>query len=213
MSVIRAFNIEQAARLAKISKRRASYWARGDIDVLKPSILFVPLQPGRYLYSFEDVVGLRTLGVLRDRFSLSLQQLRKAHTALRDKSDRPWSELSFFVRGKDLLFRDRSSLYPISTLRRDQSSLGFELEPVAKAVRTDAEELSQRDSADIGMVERRRGVQGNREVVKGTRVPVQSVRNLAEDGYNASAIVRSFPSLTISDVETILGRTLQEVTG
>lgn len=54
MGVIKAFTLDQAATIAKVSKRRAAYWARHGIVV--PSLVYrTDRQPHHYLYDF---VGL-----------------------------------------------------------------------------------------------------------------------------------------------------------
>lgn len=203
MSVIRAFTLEQAAAVAHVSERRVVYWARKDVIV--PTLVYdTTSRPYRYLYDFVDVVGLRTLGMLRDQFDLSLQQLRKAYEYLREHSDRPWSELRFWVRGKELLFTDPRSRQVVSASRPGQTAIAIELEPVARKVRDEAQALARRNPDDIGKTDRKRNVQGNRVVVKGTRVPVQSIINLSEDGYSPEKIVRAYPSLTLDDVKIVL---------
>lgn len=203
MTVIRAFTKEQAAKLAKASERQVSYWATS--DVLQPSILYDrERRPIRYLYSFEDVVGLRAIGLLRNVHGLSQQKLRKAGSHLREYADRPWSELAFWVRGKELFFRDPGSELLMSADRRGQVTAKIELDHVAKQVQQDVSAYIQRDPSDIGKIERRRDVQRNQPVLKGTRVPMSSVLSLAEDGYSIEAIVRAYPSLTRADVISVL---------
>ncbi len=203
MSVIRAFTLEQAATVAHISTRRASYWASR--DVLVPTVLYdTTATPHRYLYDFADVVGLRTLGMLRDRFGLSLQQLRKANAYLREHAHRPWSELRFWMRGKELLFADPESQQIVSASHPGQAAIAIEIEQVARSVEDDAQALAGRRAGDIGKVNRKRNVQGNRLVVKGTRVPIRSIINLDEDGYTPEDVVRAFPSLTLQDVRLVL---------
>lgn len=206
MSVIRAFTLEQAANIAHISKRRARYWARK--GVLVPHIAYDTTQsPHRYLYDFTDVVGLRTLGLLRDKYNLSLQQLRKAYTFLRLHSDRPWSELRFWVRGRELLFSTPSGHQIISATRPGQAAMAIEIERVAESVRDAANALRARAPEDIGQTERHKGIQGNKVVVKGTRVPVSAIVELDEDGYTPEEIVRALPALTLEDVRVILSGT------
>lgn len=203
MNVIKAFTREQAAKVARISPRRVSYWASKGI--LLPSYLYdVSSKPYRYLYSFVDVVGLRTLAILRDEHGVPLQQLRRAHEYLQKYADRPWSELRLWVRGKDVLFTDPHSRHVLSASRPGQTAIAIELEPVAMQVAADAKRLSVRSSEDVGKTERHRFVQGNRLVVKGTRVPVESIVNLAEDGYTPERIVAAYPSLTLGDVNSVL---------
>lgn len=203
MAIYSAYTTEQAAKVARVSPRRVSYWASS--GVLVPSVLYdSDAIPRRALYSFADVVGLRTLGILRDRHGLSLQRLRQAADFLRSHADRPWSDLRLWVRANDLLFRAPATGALVSTGQPGQTAIAIEIEAVAHDAERASEALGQRDPADIGMTERRRGVQGNRLVVRGTRVPVESILNLASDGYSARAIVETFPSLTLGDVTAIL---------
>jgi uncharacterized protein (DUF433 family) len=203
MTLFRAFTLEQAATVAQVSERRARYWAsRG---VLVPHLLYDRARaPHRYLYDFTDVVGLRTLGLLRDEYGLSLQQLRKAYDFLRQHADRPWSELRFWVRGNELLFTDPGTHQVVSAMRPGQAAIPIEIEPVAQSVRDAAKALSRRSPGDIGKTEQHRNIQANQLVVKGTRVPVASILELDEDGYPPDAIVRVLPSLTPADVHAIL---------
>ena len=205
MAVFSAYTTEQAAKVARVSSRRVGYWASS--GVLVPRVLYDPdSTPRRALYSFADVVGLRTLGILRDRHGLSLQRLRQAADFLRSHADRPWSELRLWVRGTDLLFRAPVTGNLLSTGKPGQTAIAIEIEPVAQDAERDSEALGRRDPADIGQTERRRGVQSNRLVVRGTRVPVESILELASDGYSVSQIVDAFPSLVTEDVTTVLAR-------
>jgi uncharacterized protein (DUF433 family) len=203
MTVVRAFNLEQAARLAGISERQASYWAWQGVS--QPSILYDRnRRPTRYLYSFEDVVGLRVIGMLRNRYGLSLQMLRKAGNQLRHHVDRPWSELTFWVRGKDLFFFDPDRDALLSADRRRQTTEKIEIECVATDVERDAKKLARRQPEDIGQTERHRNVLGNQLVVSGTRVPVSTIISMAQAGYSDEAIVAAYPPLTREDVRAVL---------
>ncbi len=205
MAVFSAYTTEQAAKVANVSPRRVAYWASS--GVLVPSVLYDPdATPRGALYSFADVVGLRTLGILRDQHGLSLQRLRQAADFLRSHAERPWSELRLWVRGNDLLFREPATGTLLSTGRPGQVAIAIEIEPVALDAERASEALGRRDPADIGQTERRRSVQGNRLVVRGTRVPVESILELASNGYSASQIVDAFPSLVIEDVTAVLAR-------
>ncbi len=197
--VARAFTKGQAARLAGATERQVSYWA--NTGVLEPSILHDRSgRPHVYLYSFEDVVGLRTLSILRNKHRFSLQGLRKAGALLEGCSGRPWSELRFWVRGRDLFNTDPNSGVVISSDSRKQSTVKIELEQVASQVREDASRIIKRDPKDAGRVERRRTVQRNQPVFRGTRVPVVSITNLIDSGYSTQAILDEFPSLFEADV-------------
>ncbi len=203
-NVTKAFTLEQAAKLGQISTRQASYWAHEGI--LVPSILYDrKRRPIRYLYSFADVVGLRTIGMLRNKYHVSLQSIRKAANVLQGHANRPWSELRLWIRGKELFFQDPETLNIVSATPSKQRTIEIEIQPIATTVEREAQKLWQRKPDDIGKTEQRRNVLHNQPVVKGTRVPVSSLVSLAKDGYDADEIVRAYPSLTRDDVQAILG--------
>ena len=203
MTVVHAFSLEQAARLAGVSERQASYWAWQ--GVLQPSILYDRTRrPTRYLYSFQDVVGLRVIGLLRNRYGLSLQMLRKAGKQLNQHADRPWSELTFWVRGKELFVFDPDRDALISADGCRQVTEKIEIERVVSDVEREAKKLARRQPEDIGQAERHRNVLGNQLVVSGTRVPVTAILSMARAGYSDEEIVAAYPSLTGEDVRAVV---------
>lgn len=202
-TVTRAFTLDQAAKLGRVSTRQASYWAKEGI--LVPSILYDrERRPMRYLYSFADVVGLRTIGILRNKYQVSLQSIRRAASVLQGHANRPWSELRLWIRGKELFFQDPATLDLVSATPAKQRTIEIEIQPIATTVEREANKLWQRKPDDIGKTEQRRNVLHNQPVVKGTRIPVSSIVNLANDGYDVEQIVRAYPSLTKDDVRAIL---------
>jgi len=53
--------------------------------------------PYSRVYSFQDVVGLRTIAVLMKDYGISLQQLRKVARELISKGFGHWAELKLYV--------------------------------------------------------------------------------------------------------------------
>ena len=80
--------------------------------------------------------------------------------------------------------------------------------PVAEIVSaTETEEIAKSESQRrVGTIERRRGVLGSKPVIAGTRIPVQSVRRLHDDGADEAEILEMYPDLTRSDVRAALAR-------
>lgn len=77
MSTIVAFTADQVCQLTELTKRQLGYWDR--------TAFFPPhyadgnrRRPFSRIYDFRDVVGLRTLALLRNKHNVPLQQLRKA---------------------------------------------------------------------------------------------------------------------------------------
>ena len=85
--VIAAFSLDQVSRLTGLSESRLISWDQEDFFC--PSLAYDNRRsPYSRVYSFEDVVGLRTLNILRDR--VSMQHLKKAADRLKLHSGRPW---------------------------------------------------------------------------------------------------------------------------
>ena len=205
MARFAAYTTELAARLTDVPSRRISYWARS--GVLVPEVAYEsPPGSTRTLYSFDDLVVLRALGIVRDRFGLPIEVLREVADFLIHHGDTPWSEIRFRVRGKAVVLHGSSSRDEGRAEPHDESTVVIDLGPIATAIEQGSDLLAQRDPADIGQVERRRGVQNNRLVVKGTRIPVETILEYAEAGYSPQAIVESFPSLALGDVTAVLAR-------
>ncbi|HMM43902.1 MAG TPA: MerR family transcriptional regulator, partial [Thermomicrobiales bacterium] len=102
VAVSGAFTTQQAARLSGLSARQLAYWDR--TDVFAPSLSRGARRPFGRIYSFQDVVALRTLARLRKRFSL--ERLRTLGGWLKQQYDHPWSRIRFYVRGDDIIYFD-----------------------------------------------------------------------------------------------------------
>ena len=80
--VVSAFTEDQAARLAKISLNQLRYWDR--TGFFKPSLGDDDRKLSfSRVYSFDDVVGMKTLGLLRNVHNVSLQHLRLVRDRLK----------------------------------------------------------------------------------------------------------------------------------
>lgn len=72
-----AYRAKMAAALSGASPRQLGTWRRGPRPLLVPEVSTNPI-----LYSFRDLVALRTFTYLRE--TVSLQKIRKALGTLRD---------------------------------------------------------------------------------------------------------------------------------
>ncbi len=201
MSVLRAFTVEQAARVTGVSERRIRYWDR--TGVLSPSLASGKKRsPYGRIYSFRDLVGLRTLGQLRDAYGLSLQRLRMVGERLRRHYDAPWSSLRFYVEGGRLYFRDPETCFLVSAIEPGQVMLplAFDLTEIARETEEAASKLAERRPEDYGTIVRNRYVLGNRPVLTGTRVPTAAIWDFHRAGYDTDQIIREYPRLNELDV-------------
>src|SRR5438128_5134619 len=99
-----AFTADHVCSLTGLSKRQLRYWDA--TDFFSPTLAddeFGRRAFGR-VYSFRDLVGLRTIAVLREQ--IPLQELRRVGQWLRAHSETPWSSLRLGVSGKTVTFQD-----------------------------------------------------------------------------------------------------------
>src|SRR6266508_4215009 len=143
MAVLLAFTVEQAARVTNVSERRIRYWDR--TGVLSPSLARDTQRrmPYSRIYSFRDLVGLRTLGELRDRHHFSLQKLRTVGDWLTRYADHPWASLRFYVDGRRIIFREPVSGQLVSTEPLGQAAIAFHLDEIARQTEQEANRLRE----------------------------------------------------------------------
>src|SRR4051812_29669919 len=123
-----AFTTEHVAKLTGLSRRQIEYW--DTTDVFSPSISRGgDRRPFGRIYSFADIVALRTLAKLRKRVSLAT--LRGLGAWLKQHYHQPWSSLRFYVAAYQIIFADPDTGVLISNNPLGQGVLPFELEPVA----------------------------------------------------------------------------------
>lgn len=204
MTVLLAFTLEHAARVTGVSERRIRYWDR--TGVLSPSLSHTARRgPYSRIYSFRDLVGLRTIRELRDQYGLSLQRLREIGNWLRETYNEPWSALRFYVIGRgrtaDVIFHDPNADQFLSTRRQRQAVMAIELEPIARQTEKEANKLTFRSEDQIGKIVQNRYVLGNTPVLAGTRISTAAIWDFHQAGHDTAAILREYPRLTPVDVE------------
>lgn len=192
--IMMAFTDDEVHRLTGLSLRQIRYWAK---DFYRPEL---------GLYSFRDIVALRTLAKLR--VHVPLQALRKASRELHKRFDRPWSRLRFYVSGRTIYFEDPGSgaierAIPIGQMAIP-GTFDIRVSTVERKTRADVTSLRRRPADQVGQIERRREIQSNAWCVKGTRVTTEAIAELAAAGRNPQEIVRLFPELKPEDVRAAL---------
>jgi DNA-binding transcriptional MerR regulator len=149
-----AFTLEQAAHLSRLDVGVLRYW--DNTSFFHPSLRRAPGHPYGRVYSFRDVVSLRTLAQLRKEHKVPLQVLRRVRDWLTDHYESPWSELRFYVAGREVFFRDED----IEVFRHgrwpEQTVHPIELKEVAATAQADADRMRDRTPAEFGKVERHR---------------------------------------------------------
>jgi uncharacterized protein (DUF433 family) len=207
-NVVRAFGAEHVQRLTALSAGQLRYWDA--TKFFEPKWAYENRRsPHSRIYSFKDVVGLRVLSVLRRDHKVSLPHLREVASILSTYSDTPWADTVLYVLNKQVYFNEPETGRIRGVVTNQYVALP--LLSVMEDVRKRSEKLKERQSTQIGKVERHRYVAHNAWVVAGTRIPINAVRRFSEAGYSPSEIVREYPMLTEDDVAAALKRA-QELT-
>lgn len=199
-NVLMAFSVDHAARVTKLSKSRLTRWDK--LGFFSPEHVDESDRGNPYarVYSFNDLVGLRTLAILMKRYHVTLAELKKAAPELEKRATRPWSELALAVVKRKVVF-------DLDTAPRDADGqlIGnfIPLGPIASEVANDANELRSRDKAKIGLIEQHRFVAHNKPVLAGTRIPAAAVESFLAEGYSDDAVIAEYPSLTQDDIAAV----------
>jgi len=189
-----AYPTDLAATLSGASVRQLAYWRRP--DSAGERLLVPELRPrGRpLLYSFRDVLALRTFVYLREEHSL--QKVRKALANLRDLGSRDHlARYRLVADGSNIEWVDDAGI--ATDLTRKPGHLLLELrfaDVVAEFV------YRGRRIVDLYQPRKLLGVDpevcGGYPVVAGTRVLYDQVASLVADGVHPERIDRYFPGVT-----------------
>lgn len=201
MSEIVAFTTEHVCRLTSLTLRQVRYWDK--TEFFSPTLVHGHGQRafGR-IYSFRDVVGLRTIALLRKK--LPLQELRRIGAWLRQHYEAPWSSLRFGMAGKKVIFYDPVDKVPTEPAGQGQTVFAVALEPIANEMRKAASRLRERMPKDYGHIVRNRYVVHNAWSVAGTRIPTAAIWNFHQAGFTPDQIIAEYPRLTLRDVRAAI---------
>jgi DNA-binding transcriptional MerR regulator len=197
VNVIVAFTAEQVSRLTGLSDRQLRYW--DDTGFFKPSLSDERHRPYGRIYSFRDVVGLRTIALMRNKHGVPLQELRKLGAWLAEHYDQPWATLRFYLSGRAVYFDDPATQTRRTGRSPEQTSI-IEMLDVAEVTAKMTEGLRRRDPDEIGQVSRHRYVSHNQPVISGTRIRTEAIWNFHQAGYGTAAILKQYPRLTPDDI-------------
>ncbi len=203
MSELLAFTSDHVVSLTGLSKHQLRYWDQ--TEFFTPTLIDDHRRRafGR-IYSFRDVVGLRTISVLRNEHRIPLQELRRIGEWLRTQYQTPWASLRFYLKGRTVVFADPGSDTFLEAVGTKQSVLQMSLEPIANDMRNAADRLRERQADQLGQIQRNRYVVHNAWVVAGTRIPTEAIWNFHSAGFGTSAIIREYPRLTEEDVRVAI---------
>lgn len=200
-NVIAAFSASQAERLSGLSESQLRDW---DNDGFFAPAFAAENRRSPYsrIYSFDDVVSLRTLAILRQKYKVPLQSLKRTATRLEQHSGRPWSELTLYVLNKEVHFRNPET-GQVEGAISGQIAVPIPLGSIADDLRIKISDVHKRENDAAGDTNVNRYVAHNQEVIAGTRIPVETVLTYLRSGYSSADIIKEYPTLTKKDIETV----------
>ncbi len=203
MAPMSAFTAETVRRVTGLSDRQLRYW--DDTGFFSPSYADEDRsRPHSRIYSFRDLVGLRTLARLRNKHGIPLQELRRVAAKLAEKYTEPWSSLKFYTVGKRVYFGDPDTGTIMATRAGAQTLMRFDMLEIARQTEEDVKQLRKRQPDQVGKISRHRYVMHNAPVVASTRIPVSVIRDLRDAGRTIPEILEDYPQLTAQDVQRAL---------
>lgn len=201
-NVIRAFSADHVVRLTGLTKRQLNEWDQ--TGFFKPQYAHENRRsPYSRIYSFRDVAGLRVVSVLRNKYHVSMQHLRKVAEMLSKKDYAFWGQETLYVLNREVHFHEPET-HRVRSIVKGQYAVPIPLEPIIGDVKKAADKLRERTTEKIGRIERHRLVMHNAFVIAGTRIPTGAIKRFKDAGYSADAILREYPSLTKADIEAAL---------
>jgi uncharacterized protein (DUF433 family) len=201
--VFSAFSEDHVERLTGLSAGQLRYWDR--TGFFAPTYADEDRRtPYSRIYSFRDVVALRTLGLLRNDYKVSLQHLRDVAQSLNHLRETLWTKTTLYVVKKRVHVVTKKGERPIDPVTGQYALDAIELRAVMADVTHESATLRARPSADIGRITRHKFIARNAAVVAGTRIPARAIKNFHESGYTVDAIIAEYPDLTRADVAAAL---------
>ncbi|MCR1783117.1 DUF433 domain-containing protein [Nocardioides carbamazepini] len=183
------------ARLAGVSERKLDYWAR--TGLVSPTV-DRSLSGGRRtrLYDFTDAMTVMVLANLRSQ--VSLQHVRQIVAHVRTQLFEV-TQVAYAIVGGRIFFQTPDGAWSgVDDPGQIVIHEVLDLRPLRARLLTPA-----REESDHGQVERKRGVRGSKPVIRGTRVPVSTIRSYLDSGASTQEVLAAYPSLTEADVDGV----------
>lgn len=199
--IIHAFSEEHVVRLTGLTRGQLRAWDKRGF--FKPEYAYENRKaPYSRVYSFEDIVGLRTIAVLIKNYRISHSELRRVATELEERGYKKWSAIKLYIVKKQVHFRQPNSSNVEGVWDGQYAMLP--VIDVIEDVEQRIHQLRQRDKDKVGQIDRRKFVVRNASVISGTRIPTAAIKRFKEAGYSVEAIIDEYPSLTPEDVHAAL---------
>lgn len=202
--IIRFFGADHVQRLTGLSAFQLREWDKAEFFAPQYAYENRRVAAGR-VYSFQDLVGLRTLAVLSKTHRIRLPELKKTAKSLSQWSSTPWASLTLYVLNREVHFQNPTT-GNIEGAITGQLAVAIPLQDVMANMRKEASRLAMRPKESVGNLDRRKFRMHNAWCVAGTRIPVSAIYSFTDVGYRPKQIIEQYPDLTIKDVKAALLR-------
>ena len=143
------FNVKTLTTLTCVTARQLGYW--DSTGLIKPSVAQAEGRGTRRLYSFVDIVQIKTAKALRDQ-GVSLQKIRKCIAYLRKHApviEHPLAELKLLTDGKTIFILTADPNIIMDTLNAGQFVMSLAIGAFAQETRAQVEQLTLRRQANV----------------------------------------------------------------
>jgi uncharacterized protein (DUF433 family) len=200
-AVLRAFSEDHVVRLTGLSRWQLREWDR--LKFFAPHYAYENRRlPYSRIYSFHDVIGLRTIAVLMKDFRVSFQQLTKVAAELVRRGFKHWADLKLYVVKGQVHFRHPKS-GDVEGVWDGQLAM-LPVIDVITDMEKRVEQLQTRTEDQYGQIERHKHVMRNAPVLAGTRIPTAAIKRFHDAGSSTEEILRQYPALTSEDIAAAL---------
>ncbi len=200
-NIIAAFSADQVTKLTGLTKSQLAFW---DKTSFFPPQYASENRRSAYsrIYSFEDLVGLRTLSILMNGHHVPMAHLKDVAHKLSRYTARPWSDIKLMVWKRKVQWIEPDTGLPAGIV--DGQYLMIEIANIVEDMKSAVQKERERDPAEIGKISRRKFIAHNQAVIAGTRIPVGAIQRFLKAGYSSDEIIKEYPTLTESDVKAAL---------
>lgn len=200
-NVVFAFSVDNVVRLTGLTRNQLAYWDK--LGFFPPQFASENRKSAySRVYSFRDVVGLRTLSLLRNKYDVSFQRLRGFAEKLANYDSSLWATSQVYMLGREFYVGSSDGDYAAD--KDGQYAPVVFLKNVIGEITHGMHELRQRKPEQHGRIVRDRFVVRGAATIDGTRIPVAAIKRYHGAGFSTADIMREYPSLTEKDIEAAL---------
>lgn len=201
-NVVAAFSEDQTVRLTGVRKGQLRYW--DTTQFFSPSFAQDDSDIFGRIYSYKDIVALKVLGLLRNKYDVSVQHLRDVKENLLQEGKDPWSGVRLYVVNKRVHWVEPNTGLPQNIASKQYLLSKIDLDAVVGSVKSAISDIIKRDPRKVGQVEKVRSLNKSQPIIGGTRITVESIKRFHSAGFTIEQILLEYPDLKAADVRAAL---------